>query len=80
MCAINPVHQHHFKLSVYTADSKVSVSDFNDAIYGLACELELRLNSTTPFRWHIHDFLSVNERQTDALAVSNATLRDKGPI
>lgn len=52
MCAINPKHQHHFKLSVYTS-LNVTPEQFENYVMHKLLELEAKLNEDARLRWHI---------------------------
>jgi len=54
MCAINPKHQHHYKLSVYTSHD-MSEEDFATLVIGKVVELEMKLNEDMRLRWHVED-------------------------
>jgi len=62
-------------LQWFEKDDKDAVSDLDNTL-----PTRKKPQALAEFADCFEDFLSVNERQTDALAVSNATLRDKGPI
>ena len=54
MCAINPKHQKHFSLSVYTS---VDMGDarFENEVARKLLGLEIMLNRDMEFRWHIKE-------------------------
>jgi hypothetical protein len=54
MCAINPKHQHHFTLSVFTSID-MTEEQFLELTRIKAIELEINLNSDFRLRWHIKE-------------------------
>jgi hypothetical protein len=52
MCAINPKHEHHFVLSVYTSHG-MTTEEFNQMVAESALNLEMKLNENGRLRWHI---------------------------
>ena len=54
MCAINPKHEWHFTLSVYTS-LDITKEQFQDLVISKVLELEARLNSDARLRWHVKD-------------------------
>lgn len=53
MCAINPIRQKHFKLSVYTSDRNISKEDFDNLVTEIVLRLEMKLNERGNLRWHV---------------------------
>ena len=54
MCAINPKHQRHFTLSVYTS-LDMTQEQFDELVRTHACVMEMELNSDMRLRWHIKE-------------------------
>ena len=54
MCAINPKHQLHFKLSVYTS-LDMSEQEFGILVLEKMTNLEVKLNQDMRLRWHIKE-------------------------
>ena len=63
MCAINPKHQKHFKLSVYTSVA-MAPEVFDDLVRELAFKAELQLNEYMGFRWHVEELREKRREDT----------------
>lgn len=65
MCAINPKHQHHFTLSVYTSDGNISEENFKAFVCHKVLEMEVTLNEDTRLRWHVKEQMSEEEQNLE---------------
>jgi len=54
MCAINPKHQMHFTISVYTSID-LGQAVFESIVAAKLIETEAHLNDDMRLRWHISD-------------------------
>lgn len=52
MCAINPKHERHFTLSVYTS-LNMPETDFVKLVLDAAIAMEMEWNKDARLRWHI---------------------------
>jgi len=52
MCAINPKHQQHYTISVYTSIPMPEV-DFNELVANKILAVENMLNLDMRLRWHV---------------------------
>jgi len=57
MCAINPKHEKHFTISVYTS-LDMTEEEFNNMVRVKLVGAETALNSDMRLRWHVKDQLS----------------------
>jgi hypothetical protein len=59
MCAINPKHQKHFRISVYTSED-ITEEAFRLRVLNKVLATEMALNADARLRWHIteerHEF------------------------
>ena len=54
MCAINPKHQKHFTISVYTSQN-IPEWEFNGMVTDELIDIEIRLNKDAKLRWHVKE-------------------------
>ncbi len=54
MCAINPKHERHYVLSVYTT-MDITKELFDQMVASMAVEAEVLLNTDMRLRWHIKE-------------------------
>jgi len=57
ICAINPKHEKHFTISVYTS-LDMTEEEFNNMVRVKLVGAETALNSDMRLRWHVKDQLS----------------------
>jgi hypothetical protein len=54
MCAINPKHEKHFTISVYTS-LEIPEEDFRELVYEMLVRTEMTLNLDMRLRWHVKE-------------------------
>jgi len=54
MCAINPKHERHFTISVYTS-LDMPEEEFNYLVSEMLVKTELALNMDMRLRWHVKE-------------------------
>lgn len=62
MCEINPKHSLFFRLEAFTANPYQTKEDFDKEVMDIVMALEMQLNESGKYRFHIHEDIDRREK------------------